>query len=267
MKRRFLSLIVATICAGTIAVCAPSNHVESVSDDTPQSRITITVAPGVEIEMVYIPGGTYTMGASAEHDDYAMRDEYPPHQVTLSGYYIATTECTQQLWNTIMRENPSSLKGESLPVTNVNVYDCDEFIAELSARTHYRFVLPTEAQWEYAARGAAYSCSTLYSGNSNIELVAWFDFNASQPHTVASRQPNEIGLYDMSGNVYEICGDEFKEYTAQAVTDPQVSGSWQQIFRGGAYNSNPTDCRTSARAYAPSDFSADFIGFRLVMLP
>lgn len=271
MKRVYVYAISAFICIVSHMVCGAtdSNHdgVAVIANEEPQPRLTIEVAPGVVIDLVYIPGGTFTMGATPEHNGLAGKEEYPTHQVTLSGYYIATTECTQQLWNVIMSENPSSLKGDRLPVTNINVYDCDEFISELSAKTHRRFALPTEAQWEYAARGAAIGNGYRFSGSNEIAQVAWYDLNASQPHIVATRQPNEIGLYDMSGNVYEICGDEYKNYTADAVTDPLVTGSWQQIYRGGAYNALASDCRVTARSFAPSDFSADFIGFRLVMLP
>ena len=268
MNRILAFILIVNMCV----VCSVATTVSGLarSDDGTgeiASRITIEVVPGVAVEMVYIPGGTFNMGATAEQVSHAADDEYPVHSVTLSGYYIATTECTQRLWNVIMKDNPSMLKGDLLPVTNVDIYDCDEFVAELSARTHHHFALPTEAQWEYAARGGSLGESACFSGGNDINRLAWYKSNASQPRTVATKLPNDLGLYDMSGNVYEICDDEYKAYESQPVEEPRAKGSGQQVFRGGAYNSTVSDCRTTARAFAPSDFSADFIGFRLVLLP
>lgn len=259
MKRTFAIVIAlamfALLCRG-----------EQTSANNPTAeRICIEVAEGVTFDMVYIPEGTFTMGATAEQGSDAADDESPAHRVALSEYYIATTECTQAVWCAIMQWNNSAVKGDNLPVTNVNAFDCREFLDELSARTGYNFRLPTEAEWEYAARGGAASNNTKYSGSANLSEVAWSAINATQARTVAQKKSNELGLYDMSGNVYEICSDEYAPYSADEQTDPQGGSSDQQVFRGGAYISESTDCRTSVRSFAPTDYRDAFIGFRLVM--
>lgn len=253
----FLVLFFLCVCMGRVAYAG--------GGATLAARMQIEVAEGVVIDMVYVPEGRFTMGATAEQGSCVASDESPAHEVVLSGYYIATTECTQALWSAVMRWNNSAAKGDNMPVTNVNVYDCNVFLNELSAQTGYSFRLPTEAEWEYAARGGAMSGGTKYSGSATLVDVAWFSSNASQPSPVARKQANELGLYDMSGNVYEICSDEYAAYTAELQYDPQGGESDQQVFRGGAYISEPADCRTSVRSYAPTDYRDAFIGFRLVM--
>lgn len=261
MKRMFMIVALLMVCA---SVCM-GQETDSVA--RPAEHVQIEVAEGVVIDMVYIPEGRFMMGATAEQGSEAAADEYPVHEVVLSGYYIATTECTQAVWGAVMSWNNSVVKGDKVPVTNVNVYDCNEFLNELSARTGYSFRLPTEAEWEYAARGGAKSGATKYSGGEALAEVAWYSMNASQARTVATKKANELGLYDMSGNVYEICSDEYTAYPTQVQYDPQGGESDQQVFRGGAYISEPTDCRTSVRSFAPTDYRDAFIGFRLVMIP
>ena len=230
-------------------------------------QLSIPVAEGVVIDVVYIPGGTFMMGATPEQGADAAADEKPVHEVTLSPYYIAATECTQALWEAIMGYNPSTTKGANLPVTNINVYECHEFVKLLSKKTGYTFRLPTEAEWEYAARGAMESKSTKYSGSNDLATVAWTSADCGEPQAVATKAPNEIGLYDMSGNVYEICEDEYAPYSSAAQTDPTGGSSDQQIFRGGGYISAASDCRTSVRSFAPTDYKDAFIGFRLAIEP
>lgn len=247
-----------------VAVCWAQEADEAV---VPAERVQIEVAPGVVIDMVYVPAGSFMMGATAEQGSEASSDEMPVHEVVLSGYYIATTECTQEVWSAVMQWNNSAVKSDKSPVTNVNVYECNEFINELSARTGYSFRLPTEAEWEYAARGGACSNKTKYSGSATLGKVAWCSTNATQAHTVALKQANELGLYDMSGNVYEICSDEYAPYGAEVQYDPKGGKSDQQVFRGGSYISEPAECRTSVRSFAPTDYRDAFIGFRLAMTP
>lgn len=230
-------------------------------------QLSIPVTDGVVIDVVYIPGGSFMMGATPEQGSDAAADEKPVHEVTLSPYYIAATECTQALWEAVMGYNPSITKGANLPVTNINVYECHEFVKLLSKKTGYTFRLPTEAEWEYAARGAMESKSTKYSGSNDLAAVAWTSADSSEPHAVAAKAPNEIGLYDMSGNVYEICEDEYAPYSSAAQTDPKGGSSDQQIFRGGGYISAASDCRISVRSFAPTDYKDAFIGFRLAIEP
>ena len=241
-------------------------YADNVTDESLE-RLQVVVTDGVVIDLVYIPEGSFRMGATAEQGDDAADDEKPVHEVTLSPYYMATTECTQAVWEAVMGYNTSDTKGDNLPMTNVNVYECHEFIRALSKKTGYSFRLPTEAEWEYAARGGAASAKTKYSGSNNLSEVAWSSADGAQPHPVAGKKPNELGLYDMSGNVYEICEDEYAPYQADAQTDPKGGSSDQQVFRGGGYISAPSDCRTTARICAPTDYRDAFIGFRLVIEP
>ena len=151
-------------------------------------------------EMIYVEGGTFTMGAASEQTDAWDREE-PAHQVTLSSYYIGKYEVTQALWKAVMGENPSSHKGDNLPVESVSWNDCQDFIRELNALTGKNFRLPTEAEWEYAARGGNSSKGCKYSGGNEPDKVAWYDDNALyETHEAGLKSPNELGIYDMSGN-------------------------------------------------------------------
>ena len=144
------------------------------------------------------------MGATSEQGEYANDLEKPVHKVTLSDYYIGKTEVTQALWEAVMGNNPSAFKGENLPVECISWNDCKEFISKLNALTGKTFRMPTEAEWEYAARGGSKSRGYKYSGSGNIDEVAWHKDNSEEKtHEVGTKRPNELGIYDMSGNVGE----------------------------------------------------------------
>ena len=192
-------------------------------------------------------------------------NEKPTHQVTLSSYYIGETEVTQALWNAVMGYNPSKFKGDNLPVENVSWDDCQEFIRKLNAATGRRFRLPTEAEWEFAARGGNQSRRTQYSGSSNIDDVAWYWDNSNYSnHPVKTKRPNELSLYDMSGNVWEWCQDWYGSYTSYSQTNPTGpnSGSYR-VIRGGCWGFGAWCCRTSNR-YC-SGYREDILGFRLAL--
>ena len=216
--------------------------------------------------MVNVSGGTFTMGASSEMtgpDD----DEKPTHQVTLSSYYIGETEVTQALWKAVMGYNPSGFKGDNLPVENVSWDDCQEFIRKLNAATGRRFRLPTEAEWEFAARGGNQSRRTQYSGSSNIDDVAWYgDNSGNSTHPVKTKRPNELGLYDMTGNVWEWCQDWYGSYTNYSQTNPTgpYSGSCR-VDRGGSWNYYAWYCRSSSRGNVTPDYRHYNLGFRLAL--
>ena len=227
--------------------------------------VPITVN-GVTFNMIKVDGGTFTMGATSEQknpDD----DEKPTHQVTLSSYYIGETEVTQALWTAVMGDNPSWFKGDNLPVEQVSWEDCQTFIGKLNGLTGKRFRLPTEAEWEYAARGGNRSNHTQYSGGSMIDDVAWYYGNSgSKTHSVKTKKPNELGLYDMSGNVWEWCQDWKGSYSSNAQPNPTGpdSGSYR-VFRGGSWFNGDRNCRSSNRnSYSPGNRNYD-LGLRLAL--
>lgn len=236
---------------------------------------------GVELEMVYVKGGTFRMGATSEQGNDAYDREKPVHTVTLSDYYIGKFEVTQGLWEKVMgttleqqRDKVNSSwpfcgVGSDYPMYYVNWEEAQEFCKKLSELTGRKYALPTEAQWEYAARGGVKSAGYKYSGSNDIENVAWYSDNSnSSTHSVGTKQPNELGIYDMSGNVSEWCSDWFDYYSSDAQTDPTgpVSGS-NRVLRGGSWGINARYCRVSFRfSYNPSDGDS-YNGFRVVLLP
>lgn len=226
----------------------------------------ITVG-NVSFTMVQVEGGTFMMGATSEQGSDAHDDEKPAHQVTLSPYYIGETEVTQALWEAVMGNNPSYFKGSNRPVEQVSWNDCQEFIRKLNQKTGRKFRLPTEAEWEYAARGGKNSQGYKYSGSNIINDVAWFDDNSSnQTHDVKTKQANELGLYDMSGNVWEWCQDWVGGYSSGSQTNPSgpSSGS-SRVDRGGGWYGGARDCRVSDRYSAAPGLRSDLLGLRLAL--
>ena len=221
---------------------------------------------GVKFVMVPVEGGTFMMGATAEQGSDAESDEKPSHSVTLSSYYIGQTEVTQELWTAVMGKNPSGFKGDNLPVETVSWKDCQEFIAQINKITGKRFRLPTEAEWEYAARGGNKSRGYKYSGSNNIDDVAWYKNNSnSKTHLVGTKTPNELGIYDMSGNVYEWCQDWYGAYSSSAQTNPKGAASGSgRVGRGGSWNYSARGCRSSDRHNFTPSIKYLTLGLRLV---
>lgn len=225
---------------------------------------------GVPFNMVYVEGGTFLMGATVEQEGLATDNEYPQHVVTLSSFYIGQTQVTQELWEAVMGDNPSVNRGDNQrPVENITWYDCQDFISKLNTLTGKEFRLPTEAQWEYAARGGRYSQGYKYSGSNITDEVAWHNSNSKDStHPVASKMPNELGLYDMSGNVWEWCNDYYEAYASKPQVDPTgpETGS-KKVMRGGSYFSTSDYGRVSNRFSPPSLlFKAHPLGLRLVLV-
>ena len=216
---------------------------------------------GVSFKMIAVKGGTFQMGS----DDWYY-NELPVHRVTLSDYYIGETEVTQELWSAVMGSNPSNFTGDMQhPVKRVSWDDCQTFISRLNELTGETFRLPTEAQWEYAARGGNKSKGYTYSGSNVIDDVAWYYSNSSSTtNPVKTKVPNELGIYDMTGNVWEWCSDWYDFYSSAAQTDPTgpAKGSYR-VSRGGSWSINATFCRVAYRnAYTPTDSDND-LGLRL----
>ena len=217
--------------------------------------------------MVKVEGGTFTMGATSEQGSDAESDEKPTHQVTLSDYMIAKTEVTQELWQAVMGSNPSYFWGYDLPVEQVSWYDCQEFIMKLNSLTGLNFRLPTEAEWEYAARGGNKSKGYKYSGSNYIGNVAWWYYiNSSKTHEVATKAPNELGLYDMSGNVYEWCSDWYDYYSSGSQTNPKGPSEGDfRVRRGGSWGDGAWGCRVSERFGSNPDYGSSNLGLRLAL--
>ena len=232
------------------------------------NNLSFTVG-GVSFEMVFVEGGTFDMGATTEQGSDAYDDEYPVHSVTLDGYYIGKFEVTLELWEAVMGSKPSSHVGAQYPVENVTWEDCQEFISSLNSLIGRTFRLPTEAEWEYAARGGNKISHFKYSGSDNIGDVAWYSSNSGATiHPVGTKSPNELGIYDLSGNVSEWCSDWWDYYSAGAQTNPQgpSSGSFR-VFRGGSWFDGARNCRVSNRHNHVPSFSDGYLGLRLVLVP
>ena len=220
-----------------------------------------------DIAMVYVSGGTFTMGATSEQGSDAENDEKPAHNVTLSGYYIGKYEVTQELWEAVMGSNPSCFKGDNLPVERVSWYDVREFLRKLNAMTGKNYRLPTEAEWEFAARGGNSSRGYKYSGSNSLGSVAWYyDNSGSRTHAVGTKSPNELGIYDMSGNVLEWCQDWYGSYSSSSQRNPKGpnSGSYR-VRRGGSWGTFARFCRVSNRSYDAPGSRTSSLGFRLAL--
>ena len=230
-------------------------------------NITIPVKDGISIDMVRVEAGTFTMGATAEMED-PYGDEKPTHQVTLTNdYYMGKYEVTQALWKAVMGNDPSWFKCDNLPVDSVSWDDCQEFISKLNRITGKTFRLPTEAEWEYAARGGNKSRGYQYSGSNNLSDVAWCDDNSGdKTHAVGTKQPNELGIYDMSGNVEEWCQDWATQYNSSSQVNPTGLNSGSvRMYRGGNFGCSARNCRSSYRYCSSPGYRYSYIGLRLVL--
>ncbi len=244
----------------------------------PYTTLTIETSYGsTTLDMAKVQGGTFKMGAqssSSSQDNYdknAYSDEKPVHQVTVSTFYISKTLVTQYLWYVVMGSYPSISSqyglGEDYPVYNVSYTQCQQFINKLKNLTGKNFRVPTEAEWEFAARGGNNSNNTVYSGSSTVGSVAWYSQNASgKTHPVAQKQANELNIYDMNGNLWEWCSDWYALYSSASQTNPTgpTSGS-SRVIRGGCYSDNAVDARVSVRSSASPGTGYTTIGLRLVM--
>ena len=218
--------------------------------------------------MVFVQGGTFEMGSNNGDSD-----EKPIHTVTVSDFYMSATEVTQAQWKAVMGSNPSNWKGDNLPVESVSWNDVQKFLKKLNKSTGENYRLPTEAEWEYAARGGVEtngrSSQTKYAGSNNIDEVAWYgDNSGSKTHPVGKKKPNELGLYDMTGNVWEWCNDWYDEdyYSSSPQNNPQGANSGKyRVLRGGSCSHFARFCRVAFRSGYNPDFGLFNFGFRLVL--
>lgn len=233
-----------------------------------QSKIK-EVVDGICFNMVPVEYGTFQMGTT----DLG-KEEQPVHSITLNAFYMMDTEITQGQWKAIMETNPSFYKGDSLPVEQVNWDEVMEFIKRLNEKSGRTYRLPTEAEWEYAARGGNKSQGYKYSGSNDINEVGWcFVNSANKTHKVGSKKPNELGIYDMTGNVFEWCNDYYMPNIYEISPSNNPTGAFLstgRVIRGGSCNASAKMCLTTKRAvYTQYKSTRDVefrmnIGFRLV---
>lgn len=258
----------------------PGIEGEDTDQDTDkESTLSFTVG-GIGFNMKLVKAGTFTMGATAEQTG-AEDDEKPAHSVTISkDFYIGETEVTQGLWQAVMGNSPTTDGskwsdtygiGSAYPAYYISYNEVTDFITKLNQKTGKQFRMPTEAEWEYAARGGNQSKGYTYSGSNKIDDVAWYTTNSgSKTHPVKTKQANELGIYDMSGNVWEWCSDRYEKtyYSVSPSNDPTgpASGS-SRVFRGGSWFNYAGNCRTANRNISSTTDRNNDIGFRLCLSP
>lgn len=240
------------------------------SDPIPEFSYRTFTVNGVNFEFAAVDGGSFSMGGTEEQGSLAYDNELPVHKVTLSDFFIGKTEVTQAQWKAVMGsdDNPSEFKHEQRPVESLSWKDCNAFINKLNTITGMSFRLPTEAEWEYAARGGAKTSGFRYSGSNNVSEVAWYNSPANpetETHQVAQKKPNELGLYDMSGNVAEWCNDEWGLYSSAPQTNPTgpSTGSAVRVQRGGSWKNYSRLCRTTYRTSSGILTNDNTSGFRI----
>ena len=266
VKENAVSDVVGNLKSVKLTPTSTLTHTHSSSSASSSSNVMPITVNGVTFNMIKVDSGTFTMGRETyEQEIGAYDDEKPAHSVTLSEYFIGQTEVTQALWTAVMGSNPSNYKGDNKPVEQVSWDDCQEFISRLNDLTGKTFALPTEAQWEYAARGGKSSQNNKYSGSNNINNVSWCEYNSNNMlHDVATKNPNELGIYDMSGNVWEWCSDLYGNYSSKNQTNPigATSGSCR-VRRGGSWDYITSGSIVTYRLGVRADYRNKNLGLRL----
>lgn len=255
--------------SGTVEVkSGVSNTVNLSMRQAGSSEVLVIDAGGYRFNMIPVAGGAFTMGAN----DSQFNREKPAHSVQLDGFHMGETEVTQGLWKAVMGTNPSAFAhGDDYPVENVSWEDCNNFIMKLNKLTGRNFRFPTEAEWEYAAKGGAHGNGNTYSGGDNLDRVGWYaDNSGSATHPVRTKLANELGLYDMSGNVWEWCSDWFDTnyYKNSPAVNPQNTSPGQsahRVYRGGGWNSTTRDSRVTGRHDFKPTLRHSSVGLRLLL--
>ena len=249
------------------------NNLREWLGEKPKDRMFMV--DGISFKMIRVEGGTFTMGATPEQGNDAFDDEKPPHIITISSFYLGETVVTNELWEAVMGIMPPGIKGYRHPVENVSWNNCQTFIHKLNEKTGMQFRLPTEAEWEYAARGGINGNNYMYAGSNVLDDVGWFFDNLkSTTHEVMCKLPNSLGLYDMSGNVWEWCADLYDKnyYRISPPLNPinNIQGD-SHVYRGGCSADSAIRSRVSSRyTYIDNpvdedDGLLDFVGFRLAL--
>lgn len=277
MKINAKALLSGFLIIGLCASCEQERNNNNKNDYTEYIN-------GINMPMIYVEGGEFEMGATEEQNEDALSDEYPVRVVRIDSYYIGKYEITQKQWKAVMGNDfsvhesfyewfPSIEEcfGDDFPVFFISMEDAQEFCNKLSEKTGKKYTLPTEAQWEYAARGGIYKMKTKYSGSNDIDAVAWYIGNAEDKvHPVGQKKANILGIYDMTGNVWERCSDFYGTYDEEDIQNPigPDNGDYY-VSRGGSFYTEANDCRVSNRGQNRAIPIAQwaFFGFRVVMVP
>lgn len=267
-QKKHIVYVLDCICYGMGWLCELPVEPDEEENDNEIEKFYVSVK-GVSFAMIHISGGTFDMGATPEQGVYASFDEKPSVQVAVNSFYIAETPVTQALWVAVMSDNPSHFKGDDLPVERVSWDECEEFIRRINILTGCSFRMPTEAEWEFAARGGKRTKHYRYSGadEDSKDDVMWFKDNSIEhSHEVKGKAPNELGIYDMSGNVSEWCSDwYFNSYANNGgrVNPQGPSSGVAKVFRGGSWNDKAMKCRVSKRFYSNPKYVNKLVGLRL----
>ena len=283
MIKFIVSVLTFFIAITLFSQKAENQELKKTPNAVKDSALYIEAASNLNFEMILVKGGTFLMGCGIDQGRNCEEDEKPVHQVTLNDFYLAKSEVTQKLWLDIMGINPSNFATcDNCPVENVSWLDVQEFLKKLNQMTGKTYCLPSEAQWEYAARGGVLAGSTTlpsavtanrYAGSDNIDEVSWYfkgkegmEDKNGKTHQTGQKKPNELGFYDMSGNVWEWCNDWYGGYTSKKEINPQGSsiGSYK-VFRGGSWNNTADFCRVFFRHYLKPNSRYYNLGFRLAL--
>ena len=262
---------VATVDNGKVTAIKQGTAIITVATEEGNHKATcsVEVLHPAEPEMVFVEGGTFMMGCS---DEECFENELPQHRVTVSSFKIAKFLVTRKQWKLIIEKEPLPTfftdNGENIPIPLTDERDIQKFIEKLNEITGKNYRLPTEAEWEYAARGGNKSKGYKYSGSNDVDAVAWHYDNCGVPNLkpVGIKEPNELGIYDMSGNVWELCQDWYGLYTENTQTNPQGpdTGTYR-VLRGGSYYVPSLCCRVSCREHGYPDGRTTILGIRLVL--
>jgi len=222
----------------------------------------------VDAQMVRVEGGSFSMGCPWSEGDNCEDDERPIQKITLNGFSIAKVEVTQRLWQSVMDNNPSYFPSCSeCPVEQVSFEDVKQFLSRLNHLTGKTYRLPTEAEWEYASRGGSKTSGHKFSGSADVNQVGWFwDNSSNATHPVGQKSPNELGLFDMSGNVWEWCQDWFGTYPSFPQVNPTgPATASNRVIRGGSWDNDAWICRVSFRFIALPNGRYGALGFRVAL--